>query len=315
METGPGRRGVGRSSIRALNQASRTTTKPATNIFLGRFFGESLILAETGYVNRAIQIGGTAEITQLPFFIAACDYAIIGEELFAVSAYMSREPRLLSSIKAADWIKVGIIAIVALTTVGGVVAWGMAPLDGPAAWFAARALELVHLLASGESGRDVKQTVPLLLTFLLGTLVLVRSALGGDPVEERPPRWRRAGSERQTRETPAAHGIVPVERQRRGQQPFEVDRGRRRSEVGQRLLEHLLGDREPRSRTRVVPVHRRDREREAVVADRDLVIGDQGEELGARPAAPGADRVRVGAGGERSRLAAEEHARVISRSP
>ncbi len=86
--------------------------KPACNIYLGRFFAESLILAETGYVTKAIQIAGTAEITQLPFFIAACDYTIIGEELYAVSAYLSREPNLLAQLKASDLLKVGILGIV-----------------------------------------------------------------------------------------------------------------------------------------------------------------------------------------------------------
>lgn len=86
--------------------------KPSTNIYFGRFFAESLILAETGFVNRSIQIAGTAEATQLPFFIAACDYTLIGEELFAVSAYLSKDPRLVSSLKASDIIKV--ICVVAL---------------------------------------------------------------------------------------------------------------------------------------------------------------------------------------------------------
>lgn len=94
--------------------------KPATNIFLGRFFAESLILAETGYVNRAIQIAGTAEITQLPFFIAACDYTLIGEELFAVSAYMTRDARLLSTLKAADWIKAIVIAVLVVGAVAAI---------------------------------------------------------------------------------------------------------------------------------------------------------------------------------------------------
>jgi len=85
--------------------------KPATNIYLGRFFAESLILAETGYINKSIQIAGTAEATQLPFFVAACDYTLIGEELFAVSAYLSRDPRLVSSLKASDYLKVGIVAL------------------------------------------------------------------------------------------------------------------------------------------------------------------------------------------------------------
>ena len=91
--------------------------KPSTNIYFGRFFAESLILAETGFVNRSIQIAGTAEATQLPFFIAACDYTLIGEELFAVSAYLSRDPRLISSLKASDWVKVFIVASLIFGTV------------------------------------------------------------------------------------------------------------------------------------------------------------------------------------------------------
>lgn len=91
--------------------------KPATNLYFGRFFAESLILAETGFVNRSIQIAGTAEATQLPFFIAACDYTLIGEELFAVSAYLSKDPRLVSSLKASDWIKVFCVACLILGTV------------------------------------------------------------------------------------------------------------------------------------------------------------------------------------------------------
>jgi hypothetical protein len=74
-------------------------------------------LAETGYVNRSIQIAGTAEATQLPFFIAACDYTLIGEELFAVSAYLSRDPRLVSSLKASDIIKVACVAAMIIGTV------------------------------------------------------------------------------------------------------------------------------------------------------------------------------------------------------
>lgn len=91
--------------------------KPSTNIYFGRFFAESLILAETGFVNRSIQIAGTAEATQLPFFIAACDYTLIGEELFAVSAYLSRDPRLISSLKASDWVKVFVVASLIIGTI------------------------------------------------------------------------------------------------------------------------------------------------------------------------------------------------------
>ncbi len=86
--------------------------RPAANLFLGRFFAESLILSETGFQAKAIQVAGTAEVTQLPFFIAACDYTLIGEELFAASAYLSRDPKLLSNLKATDWFKVICIALI-----------------------------------------------------------------------------------------------------------------------------------------------------------------------------------------------------------
>lgn len=76
--------------------------KPATCFYLGAFFAESLIMAETGNSIGAIQIAGTAMPTQLPFFVAACDFTLIGEELFAASAYLSNEPKQLGSLKGQD---------------------------------------------------------------------------------------------------------------------------------------------------------------------------------------------------------------------
>jgi hypothetical protein len=90
--------------------------KPATNIYFGRYYAESLLLAETGYLTGAVQIAGTSEFTQLPFFIAACDYALLGEELYAVGAYLSREPTLLAQLKAGDVVKAVIMALILLGT-------------------------------------------------------------------------------------------------------------------------------------------------------------------------------------------------------
>lgn len=83
--------------------------KPATVFYMGAFFAESLIMAETGNSIGAIQIAGTGQPAQLPFFVAACDYTLIGEELFAASAYLSREPRLLGSLKGQDLAKAAIL--------------------------------------------------------------------------------------------------------------------------------------------------------------------------------------------------------------
>jgi len=84
--------------------------KPAACFYMGSFFAESLILAETGNSIGAIQIAGTAQPAQLPFFVAACDYTLIGEEFFAASAYLSGEPEQLGSLKGQDVGKV-IVAI------------------------------------------------------------------------------------------------------------------------------------------------------------------------------------------------------------
>ncbi len=90
--------------------------KPATIFFMGAFYAEALILAETGNSIGAIQIAGTGMPSQLPFFVAACDYTLIGEELFAASAYLSREPKLLGSLKGQDMGK----AIILLALLVGV---------------------------------------------------------------------------------------------------------------------------------------------------------------------------------------------------
>ncbi len=76
--------------------------KPAACFYLGAFFAESLVLAETGNSIGAIQVAGTAMPTQLPFFVAACDYTLIGEELFAASAYLSGDQQTIGSLRGQD---------------------------------------------------------------------------------------------------------------------------------------------------------------------------------------------------------------------
>ena len=90
--------------------------KPAANFFMGMFYAESLILAETGNRTGAIQIAGTDADTQLPFFITACDYTLMGEELYAASAYLSRNPLLLAQLKGQDIGKVLLAAALVIGT-------------------------------------------------------------------------------------------------------------------------------------------------------------------------------------------------------
>jgi len=98
----------------AFLDGTMVRNKPAACFYMGSFFAESLILAETGNSIGAIQVAGTAQPAQLPFFVAACDYTLIGEELFAASAYLSKEPRALGSLKGADAGKVLATAAIGL---------------------------------------------------------------------------------------------------------------------------------------------------------------------------------------------------------
>jgi hypothetical protein len=97
--------------------------RPATNFYIGKFYAESLILAETGNIAGSIQIAGTDEIIQIPFFIASCDYTLIGEELYAASAYLSREPPLLGTLKGQDWGKAAMVTAIVLGTIAATLGW------------------------------------------------------------------------------------------------------------------------------------------------------------------------------------------------
>jgi hypothetical protein len=88
--------------------------RPAANIYMGSFYAESLFLAETGNLTGAIQIAGCDQVTQLPFFVCSCDYTLLGEELYAASAYLGREPNQLATIAAQDWAKALAAAAVVL---------------------------------------------------------------------------------------------------------------------------------------------------------------------------------------------------------
>ena len=90
--------------------------KPAANFFMGSFYAESLLLTETGAGTGAIQIAGTDSDHQLPFFVTTCDYTLIGEELYAASAYLSRDPVQVGTLRGQDLVKGVILGVLVLGT-------------------------------------------------------------------------------------------------------------------------------------------------------------------------------------------------------
>ncbi len=104
--------------------------RPATNFYMGMFYAESLVLAETGFVSGSIQIAGTDQLVQIPFFVSVCDFVLMGEELYAASAYLSKEPQQLGTLKAQDWGKVLVVLLMILGVIFSTIGW-----EAFAAWF------------------------------------------------------------------------------------------------------------------------------------------------------------------------------------
>jgi len=80
--------------------------RPAANIMIGPFYAESMLFSETFFRIGAIQLAGTARGYQIPFFAVVCDYLLIGEEIYAAGAYLSKDPIQVGSIQGQDFGKI-----------------------------------------------------------------------------------------------------------------------------------------------------------------------------------------------------------------
>lgn len=95
--------------------------KPAAQFLVGYFYAESLILAEAGNLVGAIQVAAASSPAQIPFFVAACDYTMIGEELFAGAAYISKDPVITGTVVAQDIMRIALYAIILIGAVVDIV--------------------------------------------------------------------------------------------------------------------------------------------------------------------------------------------------
>jgi len=96
--------------------------RPGANLMMGPFYAESMMLAEAGAQIGAIQVGGTGRVIQVPFFIAACDYTLVGDEMFVAGAYISRKPVQVGAIYAQDfgkWLTLVLIVVGTILATSG----------------------------------------------------------------------------------------------------------------------------------------------------------------------------------------------------
>jgi len=103
-----------------LNRIS--AEKPAGSILVGAWWHQTIIYCEALQRADALTLGGTDYAGNIAFMVAASNYSLIGEEMYALSAYLSNESILTSSLVGQDIAKylVMIVSIVGalLSTLG-----------------------------------------------------------------------------------------------------------------------------------------------------------------------------------------------------
>jgi len=96
--------------------------KPAMIVFLGYFLADVLVTGEAGSRVGALQIGGTADQSALSLMAMCCDYIVMGEEIYAVTAAITEDKYQIATIASQDWFKslliVFLVAGVILTAAG-----------------------------------------------------------------------------------------------------------------------------------------------------------------------------------------------------
>jgi hypothetical protein len=88
-----------------------------SNVMIGRFGDEYLLMGESAARRGVAHIGGTSDPNTLPFVYATADDILLGEEIYAAGAYLQKRPALLASLAAQDTMR----WLVALVVLGGIV--------------------------------------------------------------------------------------------------------------------------------------------------------------------------------------------------
>jgi hypothetical protein len=88
--------------------------KPATVIFVGNFLSDIMMNAEIGKRVDALEVGGTLDTTAMATMAMVCDSVLIGEEIYAAAATITKDDVLAGSIAGQDWSFVLMLAILVL---------------------------------------------------------------------------------------------------------------------------------------------------------------------------------------------------------
>jgi hypothetical protein len=82
------------------------------NVMIGTFGDEYLLMGEAASRREIAHIGGASDPNVLPFVFATADETLIGEDMYAASAYLSGKPWHVGSLLAQDFMRWVIVAVI-----------------------------------------------------------------------------------------------------------------------------------------------------------------------------------------------------------
>ncbi|MCX7799873.1 MAG: hypothetical protein N2109_05970 [Fimbriimonadales bacterium] len=116
--------------LTALGTTQLLVDEKVSSCFLfGAYDYTSLLYSEGGQIAGCMQIAGTSDYYQIPFFVASCDYVVMVEELFACSAYLTREPTMLGSVVGQDLGKLFLLLLILAGVIGATLFGSGNPLN------------------------------------------------------------------------------------------------------------------------------------------------------------------------------------------
>ncbi len=99
-------------SIGAVSHIERA--KPAAGFMVGEFVHEAIIIGGSAKHGGAMLLGCSTTTDGMAFLLAICDSVMLGEELFAAAAYLTKDPVPARSLAGQDICKLILLAMICL---------------------------------------------------------------------------------------------------------------------------------------------------------------------------------------------------------
>jgi hypothetical protein len=91
----------------------------SANLLVGTFGSEVALITSAGSGKRVLTLAGTDNLPAQAILFATADEQLIGEELYAGGAYIDAGPMHIASLHAQDVIRLLLIFVIILSTLGG----------------------------------------------------------------------------------------------------------------------------------------------------------------------------------------------------